>query len=68
VRDRRDTSNTNPAINSDGRAKAVVAYFPAIPQKVRLQLQEIIARAIERALNQRVAQLEISCSGGAPES
>ena len=36
-----------------------MAYFPAIPEKVRPQLQEIIARAIKRALNQQLAQLEI---------
>ena len=36
-----------------------MAYFPAIPGKVRPQLQEIIARSIKRALNQQLAQLEI---------
>jgi hypothetical protein len=46
-------------VSPEDRAKAVVAYFPAIPEKVRPQLQEIIARAIKRALNQQLAQLEI---------
>jgi hypothetical protein len=46
-------------VSPEDRAKAVVAYFPAIPEKVRRQLQEIIARAIKRAVNKQLAQLEI---------
>jgi hypothetical protein len=42
----------------EDRAKAVVAYFPAIPEKIRPQMQEIIKRAIGRALAMQLAQLE----------
>jgi hypothetical protein len=42
----------------EDRAKAVVAYFSTIPEKVRPQLEEVIARAIKRALMEQLAQLE----------
>jgi hypothetical protein len=41
------------------RAKAVVAYFPAIPPGIRPQVETVVTRAIKRALNQQLAELEI---------
>ena len=40
------------------RAKAVVAYFPAVPPKIRGELENVIARAIKRAVGQQLAELE----------
>ena len=43
----------------EDRAKAIVAYFPAIPPGVRQQVQAAITSAIKRAVNQQLAQLEV---------
>lgn len=40
------------------RAKAVVAYFPAIPPRIRPEVEAIVTRAIKRAVNQVLAELE----------
>jgi len=45
-------------MSPEDRARAVVAYFPTIPEKVRPQLEQVIARAIKRALMEQLAQLE----------
>jgi hypothetical protein len=42
----------------EDRAKAVVAYFPGIPPKIRSQVEQIVSRAIKRALDQQLAELE----------
>ena len=46
-------------MTAEDRAKAVVAYFPAIPSGIRGQVENIVTRAIKRALNQQLAELEI---------
>jgi len=43
----------------EDRAKAVVAYFPAIPAAIPSQVEAVITRAIKRAVNQQLAELEI---------
>lgn len=45
-------------MSPEDRARAVVAYFPAVPEKIRPPLEEVITRAIKRALGQQLAQLE----------
>lgn len=45
-------------MSPEDRAKAVVAYFPAIPGKTRPQLENVITRAFKRALSQQLAELE----------
>lgn len=45
-------------MSPEDRAKAVVAYFPAIPEKIRAQVENVITRAIRRALAEQLAQLE----------
>lgn len=52
-------------MSPEARAKAVVTYFPAIPEKVRPQLEEVITRAIQRALRQQLAELERQAAGKA---
>jgi hypothetical protein len=42
----------------EDRAKAVVAYFPGVPEKIRLHMEEVISRAIKRALLEQLAKLE----------
>lgn len=46
----------------EDRAKAVVAYFPAIPPKVRADVERVITSAIKRALNEQLAKLEIEAT------
>jgi hypothetical protein len=45
-------------MSPEDRARAVIAYFPAIPEKIRAQVENIITRAIRRALSEQLAQLE----------
>jgi hypothetical protein len=45
-------------VSPEDRAKAVVAYFPAIPEKIRRQLETVITRASKRALHQQLGELE----------
>lgn len=45
-------------MKAEDRAKAVVAYFPAIPHAIRGQVEDVVTRAIKRALNQQLAELE----------
>ena len=40
-------------MSPEDRARAVVAYFPAIPEKIRPQLEDVVTRAIKRALGQQ---------------
>src|SRR5882762_7008113 len=53
------TEEQYSAITAEERAKAVVAYFPAIPPGIRPQVESVISRAIKRAVNQQLAELEI---------
>lgn len=46
-------------VTPEERAKAVVAYFPAIPERIRREVEAVVARAIRRAIAQEVAVLEI---------
>ena len=43
----------------EDRAKAVVAYFPAVPPGIRPQMEAVITRAIKRGVNQQLAELEV---------
>ena len=52
-------------MSPEDRAKAVIAYFPAIPEKIRSQLEEVVTRAIKRALRQQLAELERRAAGKA---
>jgi len=45
-------------MTAEERARAVVAYFPAIPAAVRGQVEAVVTRAITRALVQQLAELE----------
>jgi hypothetical protein len=45
-------------VTPEERARAIVAYFPAIPERIRGDVESVIARAIKRALNEQLAQLE----------
>lgn len=45
-------------MSPEDRAKAVVAYFPAIPEKIRPQVESVVTRAIRRALAEQLAHLE----------
>jgi len=47
-------------MTAEERAKAVVAYFPAIRRGIRPQVETVTTRAIKRAVNQQLAQLEIA--------
>jgi hypothetical protein len=46
-------------MTAEERAKAIVAYFPGIPASIRPQLEAIIVRSIKRAVNQKLAELEV---------
>jgi hypothetical protein len=46
------------ATSPEDRARAVVAYFPAIPEKIRPQVESVITRAIRRAVAEQLAHLE----------
>jgi hypothetical protein len=52
-------------MSPEDRAKAVIAYFPAVPEKIRPPLEEVITRAIKRALRQQLAELERLAAGKA---
>jgi len=43
----------------EDRARAAVAYFPAIPAPIQSQAEIVITRAIKRGVNQQLAELEI---------
>ena len=45
-------------MSPEDRAKAVVAYFPGVPEKLRPQLEVIVTRAIKRALAEQLGKLE----------
>jgi len=45
-------------VTPEERARAVVAYFPQIPATIRAQVENIVTRAITRALNEQLAMLE----------
>jgi hypothetical protein len=47
-------------MTAEDRAKAVVAYFPAISPAIRLQVEAVVTRAIKRAINQQLAELEMA--------
>ena len=51
--------DSNQCVTPQERAKAVVADFPAVPLKIRPDLQLVITRAIIRALAQQLAELEV---------
>jgi hypothetical protein len=44
-------------VTPEERARAVVAYFPAIPERIRREAEAIIARAIRRAVAQELTGL-----------
>jgi hypothetical protein len=44
-------------VTPEERARAVVAYFPAIPERIRREVESIIARAIRRAVAQELTGL-----------
>jgi hypothetical protein len=50
-------------VTPEERAKAVVAYFPAIPPKVRPEAERVIANAIRRALKEQLGKVEIEADG-----
>ena len=50
--------NSNQGVTPEDRARAVVAYFPAIPPKIRADVESIITRAIKRALDEQLTALE----------
>jgi hypothetical protein len=52
-------------MSPEERARAIVAYFPAIPEKIRPQVEIIITRAIQRALSEQLAKLERSADAKA---
>ena len=45
-------------MSPNDRAKAVVAYFPAIPKQIRQQLEDVITRAINREVDHQLAKLQ----------
>jgi hypothetical protein len=52
-------------VTPEDRARAVVAFFPAIPPKIRADVERVITRAIKRALNEQLAKLEIEATKNA---
>src|SRR5689334_25097181 len=52
-----------PNMSPEDRAKAVVTFFPAIPEKIRPLVEEVVTRAIKRALRQQLAELEQRAAG-----
>jgi hypothetical protein len=46
-------------MTAEDRAKAVVAYLPAIPPGIRAQVETVVTRGIKRAVNQQLTQLEV---------
>lgn len=53
------------AVTPEERARAVVAYFPGIPEKIRRDVESVIARAIVRAVKEQLARLEIEAAAAA---
>ena len=43
----------------EDRARAVVGHFPEVPAGMHAELQDVITRAIKRALNEQLSKLEI---------
>lgn len=49
----------------EDRARAVVAYFPQIPERIRADVERIVTSAIKRALREQLAKLEREATSAA---
>ena len=47
-----------PGFTPEERARAIVAFFPGIPERIRPDVERAITSAIKKALNQQLAELE----------
>jgi hypothetical protein len=59
---------SSPRMTPEDRARAVVAYFPAIPPKIRADVEAIVTRAIKRALTEQLGRLELEAMNAADKA